>query len=259
MAVIRPGSPGISLDDRWDEPTCHRSRRTIATTAYFSVTSADISAAWPEFAVTAILDTSQMPVRDQGSRGTCLAFALSAAHEHCRASGAPLSPEYLYWASKQRDGNPADDGTTIDAAVAALRHDGQPLETAWPYDPDRVLPSITYVPPSIAVSDLFRRTSTTPAVGFAAVTGALAAGKLPILAIEVTTHFFTPVAGRVDPSPAQVEAAHAVVAVAFGQQPAVGLSLVVRNSWSGTWGLQGHALVPAAYFARYLFGLIILD
>jgi hypothetical protein len=54
-----------------------------------------MSAAWPDFIATVIIDTSLMVVRDQGPRGTCLAFAMSAAHEHLRAAGAALSPEYL--------------------------------------------------------------------------------------------------------------------------------------------------------------------
>jgi C1A family cysteine protease len=223
------------------------------------VTGADISAAWPKFGPIATVDTSQILVRDQGTRGTCLAFAMSAAHEHCRASGAALSPEYLFWAAKQRDGIPAEDGTTIVAAAAALQQDGQPLETAWPYDPDRVVPSTSYSPPVIGASDLFRRPSTTPNIDLSLVRNALTAGKLPIMAIDVTTHFFDPVAGRVDPSPSSIEGAHAVVAVSFGHETALGAAFVIRNSWGDTWGVAGYALIPATYFDRYLFGLIILD
>jgi Papain family cysteine protease len=206
-----------------------------------------------------IVDTTSMPVRDQGARGTCLAFAVSAAHEHCRSRGNALSPEYLYWAAKRRDGSPAADGTTIDAAVAALRDDGQPLESIWPYDPHRVVPSTTYAPPPIAISDLFRRTSTTPAATMRLITDALSLGKLPVLALDLTTYFFNPIGGRIDASPAKIEGAHAVVAVGFGQDPSTGLSLVIRNSWTETWGMKGHALVSASYLSRYLFGLVILD
>jgi Papain family cysteine protease len=223
------------------------------------MTRADVSTAWPDFTPTIIVDTTAMPVRDQGARGTCLAFAMSAAHEHCRETGKALSPEYLYWAAKRRDGAPATDGTTIGAAVEALRHDGQPLESMWPYEPHRVLPSSTYVPPSMSPSALFRRTSTTPALSMTLVTDALSIGKLPVMAIEVTTHFFNPIGGRVDPSPARVEGAHAVVAVGYGQARSLGLSLIIRNSWSTTWGVKGHALVPTSYLSQYLFGLVILD
>jgi hypothetical protein len=56
------------------------------------------------------LSGSLGPVRDQGNRGTCLAFATTAGHESTRLSdlGGPrtdLSEELLYWACKQVDGN----------------------------------------------------------------------------------------------------------------------------------------------------------
>jgi C1A family cysteine protease len=223
------------------------------------MTNAEVASAWPDFTVGVVADTSLLPVRDQGSRGTCLAFAMSAAHEHSRSPGETLSPEYLYWAAKHRDGRPTEDGTTIDAAAAALQHDGQPLEGAWPYDPSRSSKSHTYSPPAISASDLYRKTSTTPAISLAVLTAALSAGKLPIVALAVTTNFFLPVNGQVDPSISRVEGYHAVLAIAIGQQPVHGASVIIRNSWSDTWGIRGHALVPVAYFTNYLVGLIVLD
>ena len=47
------------------------------------------------------------PVRDQGQRGTCLAFAVTAAHEVGRSGGSSpedLSEEALYWGCKRTDG-----------------------------------------------------------------------------------------------------------------------------------------------------------
>lgn len=71
--------------------------------------------------------------RDQGGRETCLAFALSDAHAAVRAaSWSSLSCEYLFYHAKQRDKTPPHLGTTIPAIQAALEHDGQPVEAAWP-------------------------------------------------------------------------------------------------------------------------------
>lgn len=76
------------------------------------------------------------PARDQGGRETCLAFAMSDAHAAARgAPWLPLSCEYLFYHAKQRDKAPPHVGTTIPAIRAALEHDGQPIETAWPYLP----------------------------------------------------------------------------------------------------------------------------
>jgi hypothetical protein len=91
------------------------------------------------------------------------------------------------------------------------------------------------------------------------LTAALSAGQLPILALAITTNFFVPVDGVIDPSTSRVEGYHAVVAIATGQQRTHGLSVIIRNSWADTWGIRGHALVPLSYFANYFVGLLVLD
>lgn len=61
------------------------------------------------------------PVKDQGSRGTRVAFAGTASHDALGPAEGELSEDFLYWGSKQRDGLPADvDGTTLEAMGAAL-------------------------------------------------------------------------------------------------------------------------------------------
>ncbi len=89
------------------------------------------------------------PARDQGGRETCLAFAMSDAH--AAAIGKPWVPlccEYLFYHAKQRDKAPADQGTTITAIRAALKHDGQPIETAWPYLSDLPADLTKWKPPA---------------------------------------------------------------------------------------------------------------
>jgi hypothetical protein len=99
------------------------------------------------------------PARDQGGRETCLAFAMSDAHAAARGNPwSPLSCEYLFYHAKQRDKTPADEGTTLPAIRAALKHDGQPVETAWPYL--NSLPAdLTQWKPPANVGTLFYRTS----------------------------------------------------------------------------------------------------
>jgi hypothetical protein len=71
------------------------------------------------------------PAHDQGQRGTCVAFAVTAAHELARAAGAAvsedLSEEALFWGCKLIDGNWRS-GTSFSSASAALGATGQPLE-----------------------------------------------------------------------------------------------------------------------------------
>src|SRR5438045_2427811 len=75
-------------------------------------------------------------IKDQGKRGTCLAFAVTASHERARAISTTilegLSEEVLYWGSKQVDDNILV-GTTFNSAADALQRWGQPAEAVWPY------------------------------------------------------------------------------------------------------------------------------
>jgi hypothetical protein len=81
----------------------------------------------------------QWPVRDQGSRGTCVAFAAAACVEHTRATvGVPVqdfSEQFLYWAIKTStaDPNPNHDGTFLQFARDALVQAGICEEHLWPY------------------------------------------------------------------------------------------------------------------------------
>jgi hypothetical protein len=72
------------------------------------------------------------PVRDQGQRPTCLAFAASDTHAALRGAWEPLSCEYAFFHAQQRAGRSPHEGATLAPMLEALRHDGQPQETGWP-------------------------------------------------------------------------------------------------------------------------------
>ena len=81
------------------------------------------------------------PVRNQGRRGTCVAFTAIALYElyRCRESetAEELSEQFLYWAIKHHglDGIPNREGTWFRYAAEALETYGTCLETDWAYDP----------------------------------------------------------------------------------------------------------------------------
>ena len=189
------------------------------------------------------------PVRDQGPfRGTCLAFAVTATHEHGRAQPpGPLSVETLYWGAKQNDGL-LGQGTTFEAAGAALRSWGQPKEELWPYDPLRTDNDANYQPPHNAVkpsnclaADLFPIAATCDAVG-----AALDQGFVVPIGIPTWPGLLRPVGSQLrNPRPAELDGQlHAVTIVGYRLDTA---EILLRNSWGTRWGDQGHAWIPQQF------------
>ena len=80
-----------------------------------------------------------LPVRSQGSRGTCSVFALTGALEYALASrqqtGTVLSVEFLNWASNQATTNLSDGGFFADLWTGFAVH-GICSESSLPYQPN---------------------------------------------------------------------------------------------------------------------------
>jgi len=85
--------------------------------------------------------TPQMsPVRDQGQEGTCVGFAATTGMKEYQEKLdyqklVMLSPRFLYSECKKIDGMPEEEGTTIRAAMRALKAKGVCREKFWPYQP----------------------------------------------------------------------------------------------------------------------------
>jgi hypothetical protein len=80
------------------------------------------------------------PVRNQGSRGTCVAFACVAVREFLLGDGSAqgdLSEQFLYWDCKRRDlfSGP---GTFVSTGMTCLESDGVCPEQVWPYNPQPI-------------------------------------------------------------------------------------------------------------------------
>jgi Papain family cysteine protease len=201
------------------------------------------------------------PVRDQGPRPTCLAFAASDLHAAVRAGWTPLSCEAIFFRAQRRAGRPASVGTTLPALLEALRLDGQPPETDWPYRPAAPANDAAWSPPA-QTGDVHRRAGEPATPDWTRLIARLDEGRPVILLITLSRSFYAP-----DPEgvvrPAQTESPdpalrHAVLAVAHGavgDEPAV----LVRNSWGGAWGHDGHAWLTAGFLGPRLFGMALLD
>ena len=91
------------------------------------------------------------PVRDQGARPTCLAFATSDAHAALREPWTALSCEFAFYHAQRRAGRPPTAGARLPEVLATLKEDGQPLESDWPYLASLPSDLSSYVPPEKVV------------------------------------------------------------------------------------------------------------
>lgn len=193
------------------------------------------------------------PVRDQGQRGTCVAFAVTAVHEVARATGGAavsedLSEEALFWGCKLIDGN-WNAGTRFSSAAAAIGSRGQPLEAVWPYIPRRAA-GIPYDSPRKSAQDWHKADLGQSALDLELVREEIDTGRPVVLGLTVFDTLFSPsLAGRIDaPAPgARAQGRHAVLAVGHDAT-----ALLIRNSWGTTWAIGGYGWLSNDYAERHV-------
>jgi hypothetical protein len=188
------------------------------------------------------------PVRSQGSRNTCMAFAASGAHAAvCGNPGPDLSVEYAHYHACQRRAifNPHE-GTSVTNMFEALADSGQPHDSMWPYLD--ALPSdlSTYYPP-VVPSALYKHAGLLLS-DFSDIVLQLQKGVPVLLGIRLSISFHMLSGTNIlqydpDSNPA---GHHAVVAVGYEE---VGTQTVflVRNSWGDGWADAGHGRIDESY------------
>lgn len=198
--------------------------------------------------------------RDQGARPTCLAFATSDLHAASRALPfVPLSPEFLYFHAIQRTTPPdPGDGVTLSAIESALKTDGQPIESDWPYLTPLPSPLSAWKPPTGL--SVFRQTLSNKPNAVEDVINAVEADHPVVLCLRITQAFYNPDADGVvshiknDPDTGY----HAVVAIALGAIRSARL-ILVRNSWGEDWGLCGNGWLHSKYVSERLHSASIIQ
>lgn len=200
------------------------------------------------------------PIRDQGARPTCLAFAASDAHASLRGEWDTLSCEYAFYHAQKRTGRPPTIGVFLDDMLATLRDQGQPIENDWPYLAKLPTDLTHYSPPS-PIGRLYGRNGQQPIHSVDHICGALDDGVPAIVLSVLTRTFFNPpnsgIIDHVDGDDVFPIPRHAMVAVGHGQVRQ-GRVVLIRNSWGSCWGLNGYGWVTEAFLTRHIYGLALL-
>jgi hypothetical protein len=214
------------------------------------------------------------PIRNQQNRGTCVAFASVACLEHCLLAQHPaldLSEQFLYWASKQHDGDSNVVGTYVSVAIPLLAADGCCEEIVWPYNGNQVPGNESQGPPPANAQQAAGkykapRYNELTATDIAAIKQELALNRC----VAVNVAYFaeswestdTRSTGNITlPVPGgQTDDGHAVCLVGYEDLPGNpelgGGRFILRNSWNGIWGVNcsygtGYGTIPYAYLVTY--------
>jgi hypothetical protein len=195
------------------------------------------------------------PVRDQGARPTCMAFAASDAHAAVRPGWEALSCEFAYFHALKRDGGAPNDGATLAGMLASIKEDGQPPESVWPYLA-MVPANITAWKPPAKTEPRYRRASARGRSSVADVVQLLDKDAPVLLTMKLSDAFYLPDADGLVAStePPDPNRRHAVVAVGHGRK-GVRRLILIRNSWGAAWGVGGYAWLSEDYLAARLYGL----
>jgi hypothetical protein len=206
--------------------------------------------------VTAACDLRHLfgPVRDQGARPTCMAFAGSDAHAAARPGWVPLSCEYAHYYAVKRAGGHAESGATLVGMLSTIRDDGQPPEKVWTYLKPPI-DSTLWKPPGKA-EPLYRRASATTRASLTEVLMRLDAGSPVIMTMSLSDAFYRPDSSGIIAAtePPDHKRRHAVIAVGHGVDK-VQKFVLIRNSWGKGWGIDGHAWISEDYLMPRLRGL----
>jgi Papain family cysteine protease len=209
------------------------------------------------------------PIRNQASRGTCVAFTLTAIHDYAirLPGGQPrnYSEQHLYYETKLIDGQPGGCGTWQAKGAVALGNRGQCVESFWAYNPNPPCNNHGPLPSNARPNGLlhrFRLVAVSPR-NVTAIKTALAARKPVGISIPVYNSWYqsseTRRTGRLNMRIGNEPDAggHAVCLVGYqdsATSPGGGY-FILRNSWSTTWAYQspygaGYGTIPYQYIAN---------
>lgn len=211
--------------------------------------------------------TSKMsPVKDQGSLGSCVGFAVTAMKEFQEqmeqerevAAGKKyvreqdsydLSEAWVYWNAKKVDPWPGEEGTSIRYAMQVLKKIGVPCDKAYPYSdfsegsPEKWAKMVA----KWGLIESYWRIETLTELKNALVDCPV------VIGIPCFREIFSVGSNGIVSYPAnpnEIYGGHALCVV--GYNDSTGL-FKFKNSWATSWGENGYGYLPYKYIEDFLW------
>jgi hypothetical protein len=141
--------------------------------------------------------------------------------------------------------------------LGALREDGQPAETGWPYLA-KLPVEISHWKPPAGVAPLYRRAGEPEAYAVNAIIAQLDRGVPVLVLMSLSRSFYyAGPDGFIDQAPGEspdFHRRHAVIAVAHGIAGAQRIVLI-RNSWGDGWGAKGYGWLTEKFMQSRAYQL----
>ena len=211
----------------------------------------------PIFTIPVSFDFSKTmsPVRDQGSEGTCVAFAsVSGVKEYQDKLEyhrlIKLSPRFLYSLCKKFDGMPFQEGTYPRIAMKVLLNHGVCHESFWRYLPNkRTLPhkGANQDAKKFKIKAYARLKSLLEMKRSLLINGPFIAGVKVFkswFTQRVEREGFIPLPRRND----ELAGGHAICIMGYDDKLKI---FKFKNSWGAKWGDQGYGYLPYGYMKKY--------
>jgi hypothetical protein len=195
----------------------------------------------------------QSPVRNQGDRGTCVAFAVSAAHEWVAGATEGRSAEDAMWAAHEIMTVPGKgEETSVSYALQGLETHEHAAENSWPYGNPRWQSGRTEAARDGANRLGLPKWRRLPDHDLGSIHDELVLGNAIVLTIGVVRAAWLTPKGQVDAAPGEkVVGNHAVLVVGASEEREVKPRLKVKNSWGRGWGENGFGTISKRYLEVY--------